>query len=46
MIETSFVVRFFTDDKDEGVELKNEIKKLLKNSYVRFTIDDFEQEEE
>ena len=45
MIETSFTVRFLTDEYDEGKELLEEIRRLIKDSYFRYEIVDIEQDE-
>lgn len=45
MVETTFTVNLLTDDCDEGMELIDEIKRLIETSYYRYEIIDIEQED-
>lgn len=45
MIETSFKVRISTDEYDEGKELLEEIREVIKTSYFKYEIVDIEQDE-
>lgn len=42
-IETVIEIRFTSDNLDEANELVNEIKRLMKNSYVSFNLEVVEQ---